>query len=188
MSSVDSKQLSELINSCKKGDRNAQRVIYEKYYPLFIISCARYFANIEEAKDACQEGFVKVFMNIEKYNSDGSFEGWARRIVVNTAIDAFRKNKKYSFTSLDSSDYVWLEAEDDSEIQWNEVLFKEKDRVLEAVNNLTPAYKAVFMLYVIEDYSHKEIAEMLGVSEGTSKSNLAKAKQNLKKALKALAY
>ncbi len=188
MTRITKEELPELIAACKKGKRYAQQRVYTALYPKMKGACMRYFVNEDEAHDALQEGFIKVFLNLKKYNGQGSFEGWVRRIITNTAIDALRKKKNTHFTSIDETEYDWLEQEDDSEIEWNSVLMKEKDRVLEAVHALSPAYRAVFVLYVIEDYTHREIAEQLSISEGTSKSNLAKAKMNLKKALGELQY
>ncbi len=173
----------ELIEGCKRGSRKSQQVVYEYLYSTMLNVCARYFSDIEEAKDVLQEAFIKVFLNMKRYNGEGSFEGWVRRIVVNLAIDTLRKQRQ-KFISLDSQTYEWLGEEDSNEeIEWNHTLMKEGKRVLEAVQNLTPAYRATFNLYVIEGYSHQEIADMLGVSVGTSKSNLAKAKMNLRKKL-----
>ena len=188
MVGIDKAELLELIEACKKGKRHAQKIIYEALYSKMKGVCMRYFPDQDQAHDVLQEGFIKMFLNLKKYNGEGSFEGWVRRIITNTAIDAIRKNKNVHFTSIDDTEYSWLEQEDDSEIEWNETLMREKDRVLTAVQALSPAYRAVFVLYVIEDYTHKEIADQLGISEGTSKSNLAKAKMNLKKTLGELQY
>ena len=188
MTGIDKAELLELIEACKKGKRQAQQVVYEALYPKMKGVCLRYFPDQERAHDVLQEGFIKMFLNLEKYNGEGSFEGWVRRIISNTAIDTLRKNKNVHFTSIDDTNYSWLEQGDNSEIEWNETLMREKDRVLEAVHALSPGYRAVFVLYVIEDYTHKEIADELGISEGTSKSNLAKAKMNLKKTLGELQY
>tara|TARA_R110002050_G_scaffold102774_1_gene211586 strand:- start:21559 stop:21963 length:405 start_codon:yes stop_codon:yes gene_type:complete len=123
-------------------------------------------------------GFIKVFANIGKYIGEGSFEGWMRRIMSNTAIDHIRKQKKI-FVSIDAADYDWLEEQENHEKAWNKTLINETERVMKEIENLSPAYRLVFNMYVIEDYTHAEIAEILGISEGTSKSNLSKAKRNL---------
>ena len=180
-------ELTGLVDQCINGDRKAQRKVYEHLYGRMLGVCLRYAKDIDEAKDMLQDGFVKVFLNIKKYNGEGSFEGWVRRIIVNTSIDTLRK-QKHIHISLDQSEYDWLEDEADGEIEWNHFLMREKDRVMQAVNSLSPAYRAVFNLYVIEGYPHKEISDMLGISIGTSKSNLAKAKLNLKKTLKELQF
>ncbi len=188
MIAQEKSELLDVIEACKSGDRKAQHQIYKMLYGKMLGACMRYASDVDEAKDMLQDGFIKVFSNLEKYNGEGSFEGWVRRIVVNTSIDALRKRKNVRFYSLDDSEYEWLEDEGDGEIRWNQTLINETERVMKAVNALSPAYRTVFNLYVIEGYQHNEIAEMLGISTGTSKSNLAKAKMNLKNALGAFKH
>ena len=144
----------------------------------------RYSKDRDSAEEVLQEGFIKIFEKLDRFDYKGSFEGWMRRIMANTAIDSIRKSKKDPMLTDKDEDFK-LGAEDAM------VLKEELDFVglkaeiaLEAIGSLSPAYKAVFNLYVIEDYTHKEIAEILGISEGTSKSNLSKAKLNLQKVLK----
>lgn len=148
----------------------------------------RYTRDQDQARDVLQEGFVKVFQNLEKYTGVGSFEGWVRRIMVNMSIDRFRKLKH---------DFILLGENQDIE-NWNEHAEEDKDeeddnddyiyditpeQIVEAMQQLSPAYRTVFNLYVFEDYSHQEIAEALGINVGTSKSNFAKARKNMKKLL-----
>ena len=142
--------------------------------------CYRYTNNAEDARDILQDGFVKVYSNLKKYNFKGSLEGWIRRIMVNTAIDHFRKHKNV-FLVNDDDDYI-LENSKVEEADSIYSQFGEKI-IMDAIQSLSPAYQTVFNLNVIEGYQHKEIAEKLNISEGTSKSNLAKAKQNLRKIL-----
>jgi RNA polymerase sigma-70 factor (ECF subfamily) len=144
--------------------------------------CLRYAKDKEQAKDILHEAFLKVFTNLKNFNGTGSFEGWIRRIMVNTSIDHLRKNKQnYLIVSTvyanEKASNMVEEVEDDV------FLNIDKEEILKAVQELTPAYRTVFNLYVIEEFTHKEIAEMLDISEGTSKSNLSKAKFNLKKNL-----
>ncbi|MAX79615.1 MAG: hypothetical protein CL843_05510 [Crocinitomicaceae bacterium] len=188
MNPEEKADLEQLVEDCKKGKRKAQHQIYKLLYSKMLLVCLRYFKDVDSAKDILQEGFIKLFLNIHKYDGGGSFAGWARRLIVNTAIDELRRNKNIHFTSVDETEYEWLEDDGDDELIWNEVLMREKDRVLDAIQDLSPAYRTVFNMYVIEDYSHKEIADSLGISEGTSKSNLAKAKMKLKKVLGELQY
>lgn len=187
MNTSDQSDLIRIIDGCARGDRKCQQAIFERLYSRMLGVCMRYVGDSDQAKDLLQEGFIKVFDNIKMYNHKGSFDGWVRRIIVNTTIDSLRKNRQ-SFIRIDDDNYDRLEGDDDSEIAWNHTLEGEAQRALEAVSNLSPAYRAVFNLYVMEGYSHKEIAEMLDISEGTSKSNLAKAKMNLRKALGQLEY
>ncbi len=146
--------------------------------------CRRYTRNDDQAKDILQDGFIKVFNNIGKFNFEGSFEGWVRRIVVNTAIDFTRKAK---------NDYLLMNENQSVEDFENDLLDVQDEEfniplnvgdVIKGMDKLSNAYKAVFNLYVFENFSHQEIANALGITVGTSKSNLAKARANLKKILK----
>lgn len=175
--------LNEVIARCKEGSRRAQNQIFEMYFGKMTGVCMRYIPDRDERQDVVQTGFIKVFANIHKYNGEGSFEGWIRRIMSNTAIDHIRKNKKI-FVSIDATDYDWLADQENEELAWNKTLIKETNRVMEEIQKLSPAYRLVFNMYVIEDYSHQEIADILGIGVGTSKSNLSKAKRNLLKNLK----
>ena len=141
--------------------------------------CLRYTKNTDQAKDILQDGFIKVFKNIEGFNKAGAFEGLIRRIMVNTAIDHFRKTKNsYVLLGEDRSieDFRDPDVEDTmADMKADEHNFKAAD-IVNALQKLTPAYRTVFNLYVFEDMTHKEIAEKLGISIGTSKSNYAKSK------------
>jgi RNA polymerase sigma-70 factor (ECF subfamily) len=180
--------LNELIDGCMAEDRRAQQRVYELFYGKMMAVCMRYTKNTDQAKDILQEGFIKVFRSMDTFNRAGSFEGWIRRIVVNTAIDYFRKSK-HSYLLLgeersiedfgdgDEEDTLADEGEGD-------FLDLKPADVINAMQKLSPAYRTVFNLYVFEEMTHKEIAEVLGINVGTSKSNLAKAKNNLKKLLR----
>lgn len=180
-------ELAELIEGCKRGERNAQKQMFELYQPQLMGTCLRYTKDQERAKDILQDSFIKIFANIGKFEDTGSFEGWMRRVVVNTAIDHLRKKK---------NDHVFLGEESSPEDHRDEQLDEEEDvieeeefkrskaeEIVEALQELSPAYRTIFNLYVVENYSHKEIADMLDINIGTSKSNLAKAKKNLKNLL-----
>lgn len=143
----------------------------------------RYIRDKDSAQEVLQEGFIKVFDNIQNFDKKGSFEGWMRRIVANCAIDSIRKSKKDFILSENDKDFVTMPEEDHLNEEW-EITTVKAEIAMEAINKLSPAYKAVFNLYVFENYTHKEIAEILDISEGTSKSNLAKAKMNLQNYLK----
>jgi RNA polymerase sigma-70 factor (ECF subfamily) len=179
---------SGLVDGCISGDRRCQQRVHELFYGKMMAVCLRYTKNHDQAKDILQDGFIKVFRSLEKFNRDGSFEGWIRRIMVNTAIDHFRRTKNSylllgeersieDFGDQDEEDVMEEEREEDG------MDLKPAD-VINAMQKLTPAYRTVFNLYIFEEMTHKEIADSLGISIGTSKSNLAKAKQNLKKFLK----
>ncbi len=178
------KQLEEdtIVRDCLLGDRKAQRFLFEKHYGKMLGVCLRYATGMDQAKDFVQEGFIKIFAQLGKFNGKGSLEGWIRRIMVNNCIDTIRKEKKNRFIS-DGDNYIEVHAgtiEDEDDVQMN----INPQEVIDALRKLSPAYSTVFNLYVVEGYSHREIADMLKISEGTSKSNLAKAKRNLRNYLK----
>jgi RNA polymerase sigma factor (sigma-70 family) len=165
---------SDLINGCIAGNRQMQELLYRLYAPKMYAVCLRYSTNAEDAQDLLQEGFIKVYRNIDRFRGDGSFEGWIRRIFVNTSIEQFRKKTNvYSISereeeNIENREFTALDT------------LAEKD-IINLVQELSPGYRTVFNMYVIEGYSHKEIGEMLGINEGTSKSQLARAKGLLQK-------
>jgi len=160
---------SDLLEGCREGDRKMQKALYERFAPKMFGVCLRYAGNAEEAEDILQEGFVKVFGKIGSFRGEGSFEGWIRRIIVNTAIEHFRRK-----TYLQP---VTEKEEQTLESDYLSVLdnLAEKD-IIGLVQQLSPGYRSVFNMYVIEGYTHKQIGEILGISEGTSKSQLSRAK------------
>lgn len=174
--------LEELIERCKRSDRRAQEQLFRLFYGKMLAVCLRYIHDKDSAQEVLQEGFIKVFENIKGYDSKGSFEGWVRRIMANCAIDAIRKVRKDTILSDDANDFKFIPEEDEAE-DWDVTVLK-AEVAMEAIQQLSPAYRTVFNLYVLEEYTHREIAEKLGISEGTSKSNLAKAKMNLQQYLK----
>ena len=181
---VEDKQLQQLIKGCLEGDRKAQQAVYKLLYGKMKVVCMRYTRDTDQALDVLQEGFIKVFQNMERYSGAGSFEGWVRRIMVNLSIDRFRKQKNDLLLlngSTSIEDYE-DEVEDEPEVESVDYDFT-PEQILEAMQQLSPAYKTVFNLYVFENYTHQDIAEALTISIGTSKSNFAKAKRNMKKIL-----
>lgn len=151
-----------------------QKLLYDLYSSKMYGVCLRYAENAEDANDVMQEGFIKVYRSLPKFRAEGSFEGWIRRIFVNTSIEHYRKKtKKYNITEVQENTI------EDNELSALDSLAT-KD-ILNIINELSPGYKQVFNLHVVEGYSHKEIAEILGITEGTSKSQLARAKGVLKK-------
>ncbi len=191
MKSYTPEQLEEIIKKCQKGDRAGQQIVYELFYGKMLGVCMRYAGQRETAKDYLQDGFIKVFLKINKYDFKGSFEGWLRRIIVNNIIDQIRKDK-YNFVEIDATYDKRIaepeieEVEDESELSLLKKL--NVNEILEQIQFLSPAYRTVFNLYIVEGLSHKEIAEMLNISEGSSKSNLARAKSNMQKFLKQYYY
>jgi len=146
-----------------------QRELYQRFAPKMYGVCLRYAGNAEEAEDILQEGFIKVFNKIGSFRSEGSFEGWIRRIFVNTAIEHFRK--KIYLQPITEHEEATVEG------KYLNILdtLAEKD-IIRLVQQLSPGYRTVFNMYVVEGYTHKQISEILGISEGTSKSQLSRAK------------
>lgn len=160
---------SDLIKGCLEGDRRAQEYLYQRFSPKMYGVCLRYAGKAEDAQDILQDGFVKIFKNLHMYRGDGSFEGWIRRIFVNTAIEHYRR--QVNLYPVTENHENLLETKEISAFDSLSV----KD-LMKIIQQLSPGYRTVFNLYVVEGYSHKEIAEMIGISEGTSKSQLARAK------------
>ena len=166
-------QERDLIQACIRRERWAQQVLYEENYSAMMGVCLRYSNSEDDAFDILHEGFIKVFKNISKYQPGTSLSAWIRRIMVNTAIDFYRKTVRRR--TEDIAEAFDLSAQDADAISQ----CSEKE-ILDAVQQLSPAYRAVFNLYVIEGYSHKEVSELLDISESTSRSNLVKARIKLK--------
>ena len=173
-----SQEFSEeaFLNACIRRDRQALKKLYEDHYPTMMGVCLRYANNKEDALDILHEGFIKVFKKIKQFQPGTSLSAWIRRIMVNTAIDYYRKNIRRRTEDLDQA-YRLSNPDPDAISR-----FSEKE-ILAAVQQLTPAYRTVFNLYVIEGYSHREIAEKLDITESTSRSNLVKARSKLQDAL-----
>lgn len=174
----DQDVVKEVVKACARGDAKYQKLLYKKMYSPMMAVCYRYAGRPEDAKDLFQEGFIKVFKKIDRFNFKGSLEGWIRRIMVNNAIDYYRKNKNKFAMSETLVKAEQIPEESDEEMFFEDISSRD---LLDCVQQLTPMYRAVFNLYVLDDYTHAEIAEELSISEGTSKSNLSKAKRNLKK-------
>jgi RNA polymerase sigma factor (sigma-70 family) len=166
---------NEIIEACKKNERSAQKVIYENFFSRFYIVCIRYIKDKEEALEVLNDGFINMFKNIEHYKGEGSFEGWARKIIVNKAIDYIRSNKKYKEIFKYVEDYKDVPVKVEVEADMYDI-----DELYDMVNNLPNIYRMVFNLYAIDGFSHKEIAEKIGVSEGTSRWYLSESRKMLK--------
>lgn len=171
-----------ILEGCLSGKREFQELLYKRHSGKMFALCLRYVRNREEAEDVLQDGFVTVFKNIQNFRRDGSFEGWIRRIIVNTALMHIRSRKKdLNFSDLDevgNNYHPQSHFDTISQINANELL-----KMLET---LPDGYRVVFNLFAIEGYSHKEIGEMLGINEGTSKSQLSKARNYLQDCLQKL--
>lgn len=145
--------------------------------------CLRYAGSTDEAKDLVQDGFIKVFSSLEKFEGNGSLEGWIRRIMVNLSIDQYRKKKHHVDVDIENSKHFVEENNDEDDTKEADIYDFQPHHIVEAMQQLTPVYRTVFNLYVFENFSHQEISEKLGISLGTSKSNYSKAKKNMKKIL-----
>jgi len=172
---------NELLNRLKEQDRAAQKWLYERYSPLMFSVCRRYLHAREDAEEALVSGFFKVFSQVESYSGTGSFEGWIRRIMVNECLMMLRKNQPLTFPGDESQipdrvDSFNIEADISAR------------EILELLDQLPPGYRTVFNLYVIEGFKHIEIAETLGISINTSKSQLILAKEKLRTLLKTMNY
>ena len=168
----------DLINKVRKGDRNAQRTLYDTYSAKMYGVCLRYAPDRERARDILQDSFIKVFSSIGSFRGEGSLEGWIRKIVVNSALEYLRKQKDYfSIDTVQVQNLQFDSANTDYDMQI----------ILKVIAGLPPQYRAVFNLYAIEDYSHAEIAEMLNITESTSKSNYSRARAILRGKLEKMA-
>ncbi len=168
-----------LIAGCIREERWAQKQLYETYYGKLLGVCLRYSNNSEDARDILNEGYVKVFRYLERYKVGTSLECWMRRIMINTSIDYYRKEMRHRSDDIEAAQYKIAE---DNDVVSN----YSAQEILKVIQQLPPAYRAVFNLYAIEGYSHKEVADALGITESTSRSNLVKARVKLKELLKDL--
>jgi RNA polymerase sigma factor (sigma-70 family) len=169
----------QLVKQTLKGDRTAQEKLYKQFSGKMFAVCLRYFPDRMEAEDVLQEGFIKVFTHLQQYSGTGSLEGWVRRVIVNTALEKLRK-KSFLFPLSDNENAV---PDATSNHAFSNLGAME---LLKLVRNLPQGYRVVFNLYAIEGYTHAEIANMLGISEGTSKSQLARARGTLQKMVREL--
>lgn len=166
---------SELIEGCLRGERKYQEFLYRRYSSKMYGVCIGYAKDRADAKDVLQDGFVKVFSNIHKYKGDGSFEGWIRRIIVNTAIDHYRKTTKEAM----NMSAVDIEHAKDVQIEVSVLEQMCAKDIMNLIHQLPNGARLIFNLYVVEGYTHQEIAEKLNINQGTSKSQFARARKLL---------
>ena len=164
--------LDELIIQCKKQDAKAQGELYKRYSGILFSICLRYSPNYTEAEDSLQDSFLTIFKKVDQFKDKGSFEGWMKRITVNTVLQKYRKQRVFDIAREDQ-----IVDETDVEVEDEGIPL---DFLLKIIQELPDRYRLVFTMYVMDDYAHKEIAQMLGISDGTSKSNLARARMILK--------
>ncbi|MEI6346412.1 MAG: RNA polymerase sigma factor [Bacteroidota bacterium] len=168
---------NELIDGCLNNDRKAQKLLYEKYSSKMFGVCMRYAKSKEEAEDILSDSFVQIFVKLSSFKREGSFEGWIRRIVVNTSITAYRNNLKFNLNDEISEVH---QLSDDSETA---IDLLNVQQIKSVIQQMPDGYRMIFNLYVIEGYNHREIAELIGINEGTSKSQFSKAKKWLQNRL-----
>jgi len=159
--------LEKLINKCKRKDIKAQSEIYQLFSGKLFALCLKYSRNYQEAQDNLQNGFIIIFDKIEQYNYKGSFEGWLKRIIINTALQTYREKNVLNLVTEEIPEEVEIEIDEEQ---------VSLDFLLKLIQELPDRYRMVFNLYVLDGYPHKEIANMLSISEGTSKSNLSRAR------------
>ncbi len=167
----------ELATACMQGKREAQKLLFERYAGKMLSVCKRYFDSVEQAEDALQEGFVKVFEKLHQWNGSGPLGGWIRTIMINTSLTHIRSEKKWSDT-VEINDAIEVDSD-----ALNALEKMQADDLLLLIEKMPAGYRTVFNLFAIEGYGHKEIAELMGISENTSKTQFLKSKEWLKKSL-----
>lgn len=168
----------ELIEKCLKKNRKAQNLLYNRYVQKMYGVCLRFAKDSMEADDICQDGFIKVFNNLKNFRHEGSLEGWIRRTMINTAINYYKKSSKHAY-DLDISEVDIGSSGQETPIERLSAI-----ELLELIQQLPDGYRMVFNLNIIEGYTHKEIGDMLNISENTSKSQLSRARVALQKLIK----
>ncbi|SFC67975.1 RNA polymerase sigma-70 factor, ECF subfamily [Algibacter lectus] len=166
--------LNQLIENCKTKNTKAQGELYKLFSSKLFAVCLKYSRNYAEAEDNLQDAFLTIFKKIDQFKNKGSFEGWLKRITINTVMQRYRNEKVFDIINEDAIEDVEVDIDDDQ---------LSIDYLLQIIQELPDRYRLVFNLYVLDDYSHKEIAEMLKIKIGTSKSNLARARQILKQTI-----
>jgi RNA polymerase sigma factor (sigma-70 family) len=167
----------QIIEGCLKNSRKAQKMLYDRYAAKFLGMCIRYAKDRLEAEDILQDGFLKIFGRISQYSGLGSFEGWMKRIIVNTAITNYRQNLKHYYKQ-----HIDEVNETDFESSVSDIEYS-LEELLKVIKDLPPGYKMVFNMFAIEGFQHKEIAEMMGIDVTTSKSQYSRARKLLRQKL-----
>ena len=178
----------ELIQKCIYGDRFAQKELYERYSPIFFAMCVRYMPTRAEAEDVLIMGFTSIFAKIDTYKHEGAFESWMKRIIINTAIDTLRINRKHHkmrYEGREWDDDTILTSQSSQNMTYKRI---DKKEIMEQIRQLSEGYRTVFNLYAIEGYSYETISNMLEISVGTVKSQLAKARKLLQNKLQIYRY
>ena len=167
-------KIEDIIDRCKKNDSKAQEFLFNTYSKVLLGICCRYIKDRDDAEDVLQDSFIKIFLNINKFKNEGSFEGWMKRITVNSALHFIKEKQKIKFESADNLS-VTEEDENEQEIEKD----IKAEYILECLNELPTGYRTIFNLHLVEGFSHKEVAEKLGIKESTSRSQFTKARRFL---------
>ncbi|MCY7358713.1 MAG: RNA polymerase sigma factor [Rudanella sp.] len=170
---ANSSALPELLAGCLRNQRRSQELLYRQFYGYAMSICMRYTNSREQALDVLNDGFLKVFTRLDQYDTTQPFKGWLRRIMINTALDQYRASVRHQHEDLSEA----MHASTDTADVHSQLAHEE---LIELIQQLSPAYRLVFSLYVIDGYNHEEIATRLLISVGSSKSNLARARENLR--------
>ncbi len=174
MAEMPDSVLSELLAGCLSGDRRSQERLYRQFYGFAMAIGLRYTNNRDEAVEVVNDGFLKVFTNLERYDQKQPFMPWFRRVLINCALDMYRRMAKHQYQhDLDTAVGLATDIPD----AYSQLAYED---LIDLIQRLTPAYRLVFNLFVLDGYNHEEIAAQLGISVGTSKSNLARARENLR--------
>jgi len=164
----------EIILGCLQKNRNYQKILFDKYSGILMTVCRRYFPEHELAEDALQEGFIRIFQSLQQFNFQGSFEGWLKKVVVNVALRKIQTERKVR-------DWADLSSAENKEFRCSAIDKLEEEDILTIIGSLPSGYRTVFNMYVMDGFSHKEIAGVLSITESTSRSQLVKARQMLQK-------
>jgi RNA polymerase sigma factor (sigma-70 family) len=171
--SPKSPALPELLAGCLRNQRRSQELLYRQFYGYAMSVCMRYTHSRDEALEVLNDGFLKVFTRLEQYDTNQPFKGWLRRILINTAVDHYRASVRHQHEDINEASHASADTVD----AYSQLAHEE---LIELIQQLSPAYRLVFNLYVIDGFSHEEIANQLMISVGASKSNLARARENLR--------
>jgi len=183
---INNDKIDSIIKGCLNNDRKSQKLLFDSYAGILMSTSYRYMGNRDDADEVLQEGFIKIFNKLATYDYSFDIGAWMRRIIINLAIDKLRERKRKRKIILSDQDSTFKITDHDeiSDFDKHDTQQISVELAMEAITKLSPAYRVVFNMYAIENYTHAEIAKELGISEGTSKSNYFKAKANLRKSLK----
>jgi RNA polymerase sigma-70 factor (ECF subfamily) len=172
--------LEQVLEACQRQDQKAQRLLFKKFFSFGKAISRRYATNEEEAEEIMNDSFLKMYKNLDKFDPSRSFKAWLKRIIINTSIDYYRKSisLKHAHYTIDIEDVEITDLSDDA------IGKIAADELLKLIQQLTPAYRMVFTMFVIDGYSHREIGELMGIKEGTSKSNLRDARSKMQYLIK----